>query len=1092
MRDALDEARDLVLADNTAQAVFKHLSRIEDDRKTLGLRWIWELLQNARDSARSDGVRVRVRLSESKLRFEHDGKPFDEKEIAHLVYHGSTKVERLDNIGQFGSGFLSTHLLSRVVSVDGCLTGSGRFAFSLDRTGDTVDALREAMERSWRQFKKSASDDTLASDADTSFEYALTDLGRKLAHDGLLDLHRYGTLMLAFCPTIACLSVETPEEVWSLARLGRIRLHSGNLLSFQYQRDGQTLQHFVATTDGSDDLDVALQLFPSGSGLSVEPAQGGVPKLFVLFPLVGTERLGLPATVNSTRFSPREERDGILLGDSQGAQKNRSLLNKSVSQQQQLLDWCAEEKWEGAENLLCFDTSRLPDWVDAEGEWFRSLLSKLIGHARSRPLMLTLGGCWVAPQGAWLPTADTADQRARLWELMSVWKGADARLPRSDHRDSWFRNLANWAPLLGKERSGMAEAFTTRSVAKLVSETGGLERLQERLVEGESLAWLHKVLQLVCDAGDIALFDEYDLLPSQAGHLRRRSELRLGKCIAEDLKDIAESFGLEVRNELLHAGVNITGVERRLGSETEQNLVDRVVTRAHDKCADGVVGAADAPGVVRLFWWLASRTKYMKKLEGYPAPTAYHGSDGTAVLPLKAEEDGARRPLAPPAVWPADAAHFASLFPKRKVLSDSFGERRPDEWRALEKGGYVNTSPLLETKRGLRAEDFLPYDAIDDPASHRSTEDVHVSHVAFLRAPDTGLIDTARKSKSRAKEFLRFLMEFVIPTDDSAFEESSVACECGQEHKTYRGGWIGPLHNRRWVPGDSSGGGGKRASAESLANLLADSPDLVEALCSERGVGLMDALGISRAYLALGVAAPDEGTRVALIHSIQDLTAAAAGDVDRVRELVIEIREHPELIESIEEQKARRKKILRNQTIGQIVEDLLRRELQDRGLTVRRTGRGSDFEVGQIEVENDHVEDGVQVWFELMDGDASTFFIEVKSTTIDQVKMTPVQVEEACRLENRFALCVVPLEDDEPTGQTIRKQLRVVFGIGEYLENPFEDYMFWQEAAEDVRRHRGAIETEIVGGQVRFGIGRSIWGDALTFEEAIVRFQRGH
>ena len=52
----LRNARDQVLVDNTAQSVFKHLDRIEDNRAVLGVRWIWELLQNARDAASTDGV----------------------------------------------------------------------------------------------------------------------------------------------------------------------------------------------------------------------------------------------------------------------------------------------------------------------------------------------------------------------------------------------------------------------------------------------------------------------------------------------------------------------------------------------------------------------------------------------------------------------------------------------------------------------------------------------------------------------------------------------------------------------------------------------------------------------------------------------------------------------------------------------------------------------------------------------------------------------------------------------------------------------------------------------------------------------------
>ena len=50
------------------------------------------------------------------------------------------------------------------------------------------------------------------------------------------------------------------------------------------------------------------------------------------------------------------------------------------------------------------------------------------------------------------------------------------------------------------------------------------------------------------------------------------------------------------------------------------------------------------------------------------------------------------------------------------------------------------------------------------------------------------------------------------------------------------------------------------------------------------------------------------------------------------------------------------------------------------------------------------------------------------------------------------------------------------------------DYESLQEAADAARRPHGAIELEIMEGQVRFRIGRGIWGNALTFEQACDRF----
>ncbi len=181
LTDKLKSERDRVLVENTAQAVFKHLNHIEQYRTTIGLRWVWELLQNARDSARTCGVRIRIRLSESELRFEHDGKPFSYEEITHLVYHGSTKFEDFESIGQFGSGFLSTHLLSRMVRVGGCLEDSSKFDFLLDRTGETVNDLRLAMDRSWRALEQSAQHSASAQlSTNTYFVYKVSEQRREL------------------------------------------------------------------------------------------------------------------------------------------------------------------------------------------------------------------------------------------------------------------------------------------------------------------------------------------------------------------------------------------------------------------------------------------------------------------------------------------------------------------------------------------------------------------------------------------------------------------------------------------------------------------------------------------------------------------------------------------------------------------------------------------------------------------------------------------------------------------------------------------------------------------------------------------------
>ena len=59
-------------------------------------------------------MNIEVSISQTEIRFRHDGRPFTRKEILSLIYHGSTIPQAGDDLlGKFGTGFLSTHLLSR-------------------------------------------------------------------------------------------------------------------------------------------------------------------------------------------------------------------------------------------------------------------------------------------------------------------------------------------------------------------------------------------------------------------------------------------------------------------------------------------------------------------------------------------------------------------------------------------------------------------------------------------------------------------------------------------------------------------------------------------------------------------------------------------------------------------------------------------------------------------------------------------------------------------------------------------------------------------------------------------------------------------
>ena len=140
-------------------------------------------------------------LKPDRVVFRHDGVPFNYKNIAHLIYHGTTKYEPSDSgdpIGQYGTGFLTTHLISRTVTVRGRLDDGKLFDFVLDRRGDTADQLKNAMDESWDKFMASRTHAPMPRKADTEFEYPLADHSFGPVDKDISNLIEHAAYLLAF------------------------------------------------------------------------------------------------------------------------------------------------------------------------------------------------------------------------------------------------------------------------------------------------------------------------------------------------------------------------------------------------------------------------------------------------------------------------------------------------------------------------------------------------------------------------------------------------------------------------------------------------------------------------------------------------------------------------------------------------------------------------------------------------------------------------------------------------------------------------------------------------------------------------------
>src|SRR5581483_11006933 len=189
MTDTWTEDAAKVLRENTAQAIHQHLEELENQRDQYTRRWIWELFQNALDAAdQQRATTIQIRCTENSFVFSHNGVPFDRREILHLIFHGSTKREREGVIGRYGTGFLTSHIVSRRVRINGDLVGGDSFDFVLNRCGSTPTELANVMESSFDELRRSIHPSQDGHGPLTTFEYEVTNLTRDLVTAALADV----------------------------------------------------------------------------------------------------------------------------------------------------------------------------------------------------------------------------------------------------------------------------------------------------------------------------------------------------------------------------------------------------------------------------------------------------------------------------------------------------------------------------------------------------------------------------------------------------------------------------------------------------------------------------------------------------------------------------------------------------------------------------------------------------------------------------------------------------------------------------------------------------------------------------------------
>ena len=1012
------------------------------------------------------------------------------EEVAHLIYHGSTKLEDDKTIGQYGSGFLTTHLLSPDIDVSGQLDDGRPFNFRLKREIVSAKALSDSMDRAWDEFD--ASTEAVADSFTTRFRYPVVEESVGAVVEGIETLKQCAPFVVVFNRQFRRIDIASSEEATTFEVVERVPVQEGlQTVTVGVSEHGSLRERRYLLAEGAL-ASVAIPMAPTDNGAICLPLEH-IPRLFLGFPLVGTETFSFPAVINSFAFTPTESRDGVYLGqsDDEANHTNQAVVAEACDLHTKLIAFVTQSRWANTRTLAEIPAISEQTWLSRD--WLHNRLGQLVSQVRQTPAVIS-GDAALPPEDSIVPLAGEAARTEALWDLLSGVNAFQQRLPARIEADGWCNAVRSWAVITDLEPTSFGEGYDGSKLVSFLEDAtkddgtnyGTLERLEDVLEDDvDAVEWLDRLYRFLEDDGFDYLIRESQIVLDQAGYLDKLSNLYRDNDISGELKAIGDDvLDMGIRGHLRDTRLTSLVDEIGKGEQANKDVVQEIIDKLEELCGEGTLGDKFTQASPRLLAWLVTNEQW-NHLTGFPAFSTRPDDGICEVLRLgqKGGED-VEVPLAPIKSWTEDLQQYADLFPWRHILAEEFFAVMPeaDIWQLLSGQGYVRTDVVVN---GNKAHgDFLPDEPLAE-GEHKTVHAVALTDLVFLTRDRVGVMARVRDSQARARLFWRFLTEWLITRDSKGLELGTADCECGASHKYYPAMWLVPIVRNNWVPQGNDIR--DRATAQSLARLLRGSGWTPDALSeNSTALKLLVAIRVTRFDLMRHFVVADDESRSVLDDTMTNILVSTGGDLSHVSDFVEDMKTDKDLPQHLADRRERRRIVHDNQRLGGLVEDLVKEGLEDEGFTVKRTGIGSDFEI-----EYDMIEEGQEVGIELS-RNGRTWLVEVKATREQRVRMTARQAETAVQRGNGFLLCVVPvghigtkLEKDD-----VRANMRFVQDIGPRVEPLCVELDALNELRDDATTPtNGDIQLEIDAGTARIRVDNAAWQSGVCLSDLAARLK---
>lgn len=493
--------------------VQNRLRQLNEPSENDSKRWLWELIQNAKDSVvqlkdrKSVDIRIQVRGQEVKIK--HNGAPFTAKAQLGLLYkYSEGKVNSSESTGRFGTGFLTTHVLSKIVSIEGDLYTDDNnselcgFSATMYRDGLDEHELLDGVNK----MKKSI-EFTEELNGWTCYTYYLkTPHNEKALHLGIENFFDNIAQTMLFCKELESIELDNNGVITSIHRMP-YKLLKDDIYSTSFDIKGEKgySRTFIHTSLKRVD-DKLSQRFKTERSVRLTMAievddkslveNTSSPSHFCVLPLVGSEKHIMPVYLNSPDFEPDSERESlILIGDDILPDKgviseggiNRLLIYESIDLFDKLVRFLSENKYENLYYLAKGLKSSPKFEKNFNKEWFKTTVTN--GYRdilKKYPIVETKMGYQKlfdndGNANIRIPKESDNENQTKLYNLVKML------FPENIPSENTF---SEWAKYAWKE----CGIFNTEGLAKFVSDVESLENL--KIENTDKFEWINNLLSL--------------------------------------------------------------------------------------------------------------------------------------------------------------------------------------------------------------------------------------------------------------------------------------------------------------------------------------------------------------------------------------------------------------------------------------------------------------------------------------------------------------------------------------------------------------------------------------------------------------------